>query len=347
MYRLVLAATFSLTMILAPNSASAGMFGEKTMRQPLPTQAVERSLILPRGWVEVQLDFEQKTSTSSWNSDGSRDQWQHSRWSYRTQRATFTLGFAKRANLWFDFPVHQARLTQDREGVAADQQTDIRDASIGDPRAGWIIELFNQESPTASVAFEGWYKGAAANEAPGTYIGGPLNVNGFVFTTGTPDVYLGFGAKKQLGPLGLEAHAGYKHRFSATVQYLIELENSQFAGRMKPGHQFLVDTKVQLQLGPVAPYVGSRGLTRGEAAVGTTSGGPGVIRPDKQLRKLSGSGGSQLDLVAGLQLNASRGFDVTLGANLPLIGEDFMFFPIEDLHPTAGTTLFGSVEIRY
>ncbi len=356
MQRLGIIASSLFLIGLAP-SALAGGFGEKTMRAPMPTTEVERSLILPRGWVETKVDFEQKVATASWNSAGERVDFDHSTWLYRTERLTLSLGYGPHSEMWFSVPFHQARLTQDRPDVPADYtQVDIRDNSIGDPKVGWRVEILRTEAPLTSVVFNTYWKGPAASEAPGTFIGGPLNVQGFVFTTGTPDAYFGVAAKRQFGPASFTLNAGYMRRFSSTVQYLIELENMQFLGRIAPGDELQVDTDLTVQAGPVALHAGTRGKTRAETRVGTTSGGIGVLRPDKPcgegvdrgcLRPLAGSGGAALDVNVSAQFMLSRGLDFHVGANIPVVGEDFMFFPIEDLHPTAGTTINVTLEARY
>ena len=40
-------------------------------------------------------------------------------------------------------------------------------------------------------------------------------------------------------------------------------------------------------------------------------------------------------------------FDLIANANIPLRGEDFMFFPLEDVHPTYGYTYSGEVVFRF
>ena len=85
-------------------------------------------------------------------------------------------------------------------------------------------------------------------EQAGTYIGGPLNVSGFVFSTGTPDLYVGGATKAVFGPVGL-TRLGYLHRFSGVVNYMIEVETNQ--GRIKPGSEIQFSTEVLAQVGPI------------------------------------------------------------------------------------------------
>ena len=73
---------------------------------------------------------------------------------------------------------------------------------------------------------------------------------------------------------------------------------------------------------------------------------PGLF-PGKDLAPVEGSDGWSADLDANLIVNVSRGLDLTLGVNLPLRGEDLMFFPLEDIHPTRGLTSSATLELRY
>lgn len=343
MHRLGILAS-SLFFFSLSTAAQAG-FGEKTMRAPMPAHSVDRGLILPRGWFEVELGASQKTSTSSWDSSGQRVAWDHSKWLYKTENLKMTLGMGHRSNLWFEVPWHQARLDHvATAGVGGDSDWSIKDASVGDTRFGWTVVLTDDEESGTTAAFESWYKGPTAAESPGTFIGGPLNVQQFVFTTGTPDMYLGFAAKVRGGPVAATARVGYVRRFSSNVQYLIELDNTQFAGRIQPGDQLRFELNGQAQAGPIELHASVDGLLRGQVRVGTSSGG---VAPNRQLYALEGSDGAQMDLAFGAVVNANRAVDLGVDMRLPVMGEDLMFFPIEDLHPTAGTTVGAHVEVRY
>jgi hypothetical protein len=329
-------------IVLAPGVAQAA-FEPKTQRDPLSRQAVERGLILPKGWVEFEFEGSRKHATSSWGADGAREQWNNSAWTYNTGRLTMSLGYGQRAEVWASLPYHRARLDHFAVG-ATDTDWSISDQSIGDPRFGWRFELLDNPAPRASAIVEVAYKGPLGAESSGSFIGGPLNISGFVFTTGTPDLYAGAAYKRQFGPAAITARAGYARRFSGPVQYLIELENSQFIGRIKPGDLLTADLGAQLQLGPAALGVNPRFTYRGETRMGTTSPG---MSPNKTLRAVSGSDGFNLDVMADAVLNVSPALDLSFYANVPVAGQDLQFFPIEDLHPTAGTTLGGKVEVRY
>ncbi len=318
--------------------AGGGPFSAKAMRESFSTREVDRSLLLPKGWLELSLGFDYKLGVGAWGADGSRQKWEDARWHYMTERATLRYGLGPRVELWAEIPVHQARLVNEPLG------TDIKDWSMGDPRFGAKFNLISRDVPRTSFVLEFGYKGPAAKESPANYIGGPNNVTGFVFTTGTPDLSVGLGAKQQVGPVGFTGHVAYVHRFSGVVQYLVELENNQFLGRIKPGDQVKADLDVGVQLGPVWLHTAGKVEWRDVTRIGTSSRGSS---PNSNTDVVAESDGTAFDVSPGIVLNLSRGVDVSGYANIPLVGEDLQFFPIEDLHPTRGPTFGGAVELRY
>jgi hypothetical protein len=338
--------------LLAPSAAVAGSgaLGVKTMREPLPAHEVERSLLLPKGWLELNLAYDHHLGVGAWSADGQREPFDDARWVYQTERATVTYGLSHQLELMWSVPVHQAHLTNERLG------TDTKDMSLGDPRVGLRFEFIDRDPPPAlgsnepraplkhSAALELEWKSPAGKESPGTYIGGPLNVSGFVFTTGTPDLTVAVVGRRQFGPIALDGRLGYVKRFSGVTQYLIELENLQFSGRIKPGDQIRLDAKVLLQAGPVVPFGEVKVLRRGVTRTGTTSKWP---NPSSNLSEVPKSDGVAVDADVGLMFQASRGVDITAHAVLPLVGEDLQFFPIEDLQPTLGPTYGASLQVRY
>ena len=205
--------------------------------------------------------------------------------------------------------------------------------------------LLDNDLPLTSVILEAEMKVPAGNEDPGSYIAGPSVFSQFVTTTGTQDIQLSLAAKRQVtSNLAVGGHVGYNHRFSSIVHYLIELGENQGAGRIKPGAQMFAGATVTAQAGPVALTVSPTYMSQSEVRVGTTSGG---LSPDSQLEPVDGSGGDYLDLSVGMTAHVNRNIDLSVGANIPLMGEDLMFFPIEDIHPTYGNTYSGTFTLRY
>lgn len=327
-----------LALLLLPSSpAEAGGFEAKTMRAPLSSREVERPLIIGKGWLEFGLGADVKQAKGYWGPDGEPLEFDSATWLYTTESLTLRYGIARRAELYWHMPVHYLKLEND---LGANQQG----VYIGDPRFGWNFEVYRTDAPLTSVITRVEMKVPAGNEVPGSYIAGPATFTNFITTTGTADLLVGLEGKRQFGIFGVQAGTHYTYRFSGLASYLIETENNQFNARIKPGWIVDADVDGMLQLGPVALIAGGWFLNRDETRIGTTS--PGLF-PDQNLQPVAESGGWAAGVHGGATLNATRNVDLVLDAELPLRGEDFMFFPIEDLHPTRGVTWSADLEFRF
>ena len=133
---------------------------------------------------------------------------------------------------------------------------------------------------------------------------------------------MGAAAKTVFGPLGLTARAGYMHRFSGVVNYLIEIENYQFQGRIKPGSEIQANLEVLAQLGPVAVSATPKFEYRFATRQGTSARG---LFPSKNLQTVSGSNGVALDVEARFQFQVNRNLDLEIYTVQPVMGEDLRF----------------------
>lgn len=328
----------SLAAFVLPSVAQAGVWEAKTMQAPYSSRELERPLLMAKGWLEFGIGADVKNATGYWDSNGQKVLFENANWLYTTERLDIRYGVAPRAELYWHLPVHYLSLTNEALG------TDTSGWYWGDPRFGWRFEVFHRDVPLSSVATVVELKVPLGNEAPGSFISGPSTFQRFITTTGTPDLRLGVDAKQQLGPVAVGGSLGYVHRFSGLVQYALETSTFQFLGRIKPGRQVYGELALMAQLGPVALHARPGVEVHGPVLLGTTS--PGLM-PDKNLQPVEGSDGWSADLDAGLTLNAGHKVDIVYNANVPLRGEDLMFFPIEDLHPTYGLTHSVTLELRY
>lgn len=340
MVRTAVASLFLAALGLAVTStpAHAAGFQVKTMRDPLPSREYERGLVLGKGWLEWGIGADVKMADGAWDGEGNPVDWESTKFLHTTERLDVRYGISRRAEVHVTLPFHYQRLTNDELG------TDTSQFALGDPIFGWKIEPFRSMAPVTSVIVYTWYKAPAGNESPGNYIGGPSSFTDFVVTTGTPDLALGAAGKRQLGPLALTLDLSYIRRFSGTVMWAIETEYNQFNARIKPGDVTRAHGDLLLQAGPVALHGGAVFELRQQFKSGTTADG---WFPGKNLEAVAESDGWSLDVPAGAIFNISRGVDVDLAVNIPLRGEDLMFFPIEDIHPTRGFTYSGTLEFRY
>lgn len=327
----------ALAWAAAPAANAAG-FQAKTMRETLSAREVERGLLIGKGWLEFGLGVDVKNATGYWGSDGEELEWDSAKWMYSTERVHIRYGITRRSELYGSVRWHYATLNNEALG------TQISDFGYGDPRFGYKYELFRSLAPVASIIAYTEYKGPAGNESPGNYIGGPSTFSSIVFTTGTPDWELGVRGKRQVGPLAFTLGGAYVIRFSNVTQYIIETDFNVFNGRIKPGDITKVDGEVMLQLGPVALQGGALFQMRDATKIGATSSG---VFMGRDLEEQVGSDGWYLDAQTGLTFNVTRGVDIVAGVNIPIRGEDLMYFPIEDIHPTRGNTYSGTFEFRF
>lgn len=334
---MIISALLTLAMFGGP-SAFAAAFEPKTMRDPLPARELDRALVLGKGWLEFGLGVDYKVANGYWDADGKAQTFDSAQWTYTTERLGIRYGVTRRGELNWTFKTHAVRLTNEVLG------TDSGAFGIGDPTFGYTFHAYQSTAPLTSVVAYGLYKAPAANESPGNYVGGANVFSNFVMTTGTPDLTLGARAKGVMGPAALTVDLGYMRRISNVVQYAIETENSQFSGRVKPGDEVHADLEALGQAGPVSIIAGGTVTKRAKTKIGTSSEG---FWGDRRLVAVADSDGWALDARAGAIWSVTQVLDVDLRATIPLRGEDLMFFPIEDLHPTRGATFSGTVEFRY
>ncbi len=324
-------------LALSPD-VQASAWESKTMQDYWSSREVERPLNMGKGWFEAEAGIDAKRSTGYWGSEGERLDFEHATWLYTTEYLAIRYGLMRRVEMYGKLPFHYMRLTNDLYG------TDTKATHLGDPRVGAIWDLYRARSPLTSVVAILELKFPAGNESVGSYIGGPSTLSDFVTTTGTTDMLVALAAKTQLGPVAVGGRVGYVHYFSGLAMWVVETTENQFAGRFKPGDQVFLEGTLTAQGGPVAVLVTPRLEAHGPAQAGTSSGG---LFPDAQLEPVDGSGGWSFGLQTQLVAHASRNADFVLGLHIPVRGEDLMFFPLEDVHPTRGLTWSAALKFRY
>jgi len=325
--------------IFASAPAQAGLFGPKASREVMPAREVERPLDLPRGWSEFTFGHKVKLASGRWTADGTSVPFESASWTWHTSLVSWRYGLTRRSDIQWDVPFHVGRL------VNEDLGTDLTSGNVGDIRFWYRYRLYEEEAPMTAVVVEAFIEGPTGRETPGTQRGGPSQMSTIVTTSSSWDVYAGLAARRQLGPLRFTARAGYMRRFSSLSQYVVEVEEDQFAGRFKPGDRIQGSIEVLGQVGPVALAAQPRFAWRDETKAGVTTNS--WWNPGKELQPFEGSDGIEVDLDMQLTVNATRGFDVHLQGSLPLVGEDLQFFPLEEVHPTYGPTFGGAVEVRF
>jgi len=323
---------FGLTI----QTTQAGGFEGKTMRDPFSNRSVERGLVLGKGWFQIGTGSNYKLSTGYWDSDGVQQDFANTSWLYSTQHVSLTYGITRNVELSWKVKSHYVGLTNTELG------TDFYDYGLGDPEMMVKYQLY--KTSTDSVIVYGNYKAPLANEMPGNYVGGPNTFSAYVFTTGTPDLDIGLAAKKQFGPMAVTVDMAHVRRFSSLANYAIETDLNQFQTRVKPGDINRLNVTGEMQFGFLNLQAGGSFQQRGFFQIGPTSAG---WFPNKNLENIADSNGWSLDARLGATFNILNELDLKMGTLVPLRGEDLMFFPLEDVHPTYGTVYNGELLYRF
>ncbi|MBT3219188.1 MAG: hypothetical protein HN348_08865, partial [Proteobacteria bacterium] len=149
------------------------------MRDPLPNREVERPVVLPKGWMELNLGVDGKVGVGVWNSQGRRQRFDGERFGYLTTSAQLRCGLLPRSELWWKAGFHRA-------SFAGHSALSVQDPSFG---VRWL--LYRREAPATSVAIEVGGKAPFGRETTSDYLEHQATLPGFSFSTGTPDVWVG------------------------------------------------------------------------------------------------------------------------------------------------------------
>lgn len=328
-------------LLLCAMPAFAGGFQAGNGHAAMATTEVERSLVLARGWTEVEVGVGVKGTSGYWAEDGSKATFPGrdgaaARWLYSTEDLDIRYGITRYAEIYANVPFHYVRLTNQREGADASR------FGLGDPRIGWKIEWFRKHAPTASVITDLFVRVPVAGGSPGSALGGTDAEGNLPLSTGTVAIGIELAGKQQFGPIALTGGVGYTHSFAGITEYGVELAGKEVSGEFKPGDEMRLRLAPVIQVGPIAVGTEIRYVQRAFAAISTTNG-----PAPRELLPLDSSDGWALDLAPELTANVTRGVDLHAAVCIPVRGEDVLYFPLEELTPTRGLTWSGSVEIRY
>jgi len=329
---LVLPAIFALAPLARAGDAA------EPWRDPLPAREIERPLALPRGWVALDIGFEEHVGRGRWTANGRVERFDHVRWARWAERVHLGWGVSRRLAVWGEIPLLQERLTDDRSPADT-----VFGVAPGDLRLGVRVQVLHQEAPSSSATVDAWLRIPTATARPGARVGTTREPRPLVFGTGTPDAYLGGAWRRAFGPVGVTARLGWLHRFASPVSYAYDGSPGADPLRVAPGDQLRAAANVILQAGPLvigaAPAYTYRLTTR----IGERQG---FFTRLRDLRAVAGSAGSQLDLRLDLRVQVSRGLAVGRYRSWRLLGEDLDFFPLEGLEPTWGPDFGGYVHVR-
>lgn len=219
--------------------ALASPFGEKTMQAPISPRQVERTFIMPKGWMELQLSVDSKYSVSQRDALGQEvalgeDQY----WSYSRMWLNYSNAFSHRVMMYLNVPFVHAQF-QPSDGAA------ISTTALGDVQSGVYLQ---PDFGNQLLAFQVDLKSPSGVEWSSSRRGGPSDINGFL--TGTGLTNLGLLAHGRLivgNRYAAHVSAGYIFKFPGIVGYVLE-EDGFGNGILNAGNELRVDGKHMVQL---------------------------------------------------------------------------------------------------
>ena len=213
------------------SSVLANPFGEKTMQPAWSPQQVDRMLIMPKGWMQLQLSIDSKYSSAQRGLTGDKipleaDQY----WSYSRMWLNFTHAFSTRTMMYMHIPIVRAQF-QPSSGDA------ITTMALGDVHSGVFFQ------PTLlkhSLALQVDVKSPSGVEWPSGRRGGPSDINGFLTGTGLTNLGVtAHGKVKASQRYAVHLSAGYIIKFPGIVGYVVE-ENGFGNGILNAGNELTV-----------------------------------------------------------------------------------------------------------
>ncbi len=333
---MLLAAVLAL-LTATPAWAGQSPFRIRTSRPAYPGMEVARPITLQKEWAEYGLTYQFRDVSEVTDADGNVDDADYEyRLSWLTLDARY--GFTRNLTLFMSLPFSVA---SERVG-GDDGEGTITESGLGDVRFGFTWQAFHREgaSTLTSLGVTWDTKQPSGQEAPGAPGSRHLTLG-----TGTTNTGLTLHAKQRVGPVAAVARAGYVHKFSAVTMWVRDLETG-YNGRFKPGDE--LSTGLHLTIQPIrfaALTAGADYVRRMESAVGASSND---ISPANDLETIEDSDFEALSASGRVIVQAGENWDLAGGVSIPLMSRNSgLFFPLEDLTQSYGTTFTGSLLFRW
>lgn len=316
--------------------AQAGVFSPKTSQGDWQAVRSDRGFVIPKGWLQLGLAVDHKSSTAYRGADGGLRQqpqgmvWQHSKLWFEVDQ-----GFSKRITLYGRVPVVRSSL----QPASGNQITTV---AMGDAHAGVVVQPVTADWWDAAVIVD--LKVPSGVEWPeGT--GGPGNTGSFL--TGTGITNLGVSAHGSIRVLGLmkaTSALGYVRKFPGIVGYVTATDGFG-NGVLDPGDEWVSDTELMVNATPFASVsLGARVRAVGESAIGINADG------ERNLSAIRHSNGTWVDGRAEVSIDATDHWSVQLGASMDRSGGDtrpFAHLGLEELSPQPGVQWSGRLVTRW
>lgn len=203
-------------------------FYPKTMQGEWNPEASSRSMLLPKGWSELDLNFSSKISNSFRDEQGLEQSISPSIWTYNKVNVSYRHGLSNHVSVFMDVPwVLPMLFIQDGEPIYT--------FALGDVSSGFQI-LHSKPTSPVEIASGLTLKSPSGVEWPASAKGSPNEIQGFLTGTGTTNLTASLAAKMNVSSFyAIRLNAAYTYKFRAVVGYLIE-EDGFGHGKLKPGN---------------------------------------------------------------------------------------------------------------
>ena len=327
----------------AEEEGEAGSIGQspfrvRTSRPNYADSEVARPLTLQKEWAEFGLTYRFREVTQVTDVDGEA---QDASYTYTHSWVTLDAryGFTRNLTMYMSIPFSVFTTTED----PVEDETIVSNG-MGDVSFGFLWQVLNREkgSSLSSFAVQLDTKQPSGNESPGA----PGN-RALPKGTGTTNVGIHLHAKQRFGPVAAVVRAGYVHKFSGITMWVRDVEGPLgLNGRFKPGDEISAAGRLIVQpIRFVALEGGAEYISRGPSAIGPTSDG---VSPGDDVETIEDSDFEALNATVRLLVEPSVNWDFIVGASIPVMSRNSgVFYPLEDLSQSYGTTILGSAIFRW
>jgi hypothetical protein len=332
-----------LTAAFLTVPAWSGALDGKTMRQEWPESHVERDLVLPKGWFEVDVGVDHKRSTAVRDLDGLAQPLQDgAAWSFSQAHIGLHHGLSRRTRVYLTVPWVRARLrTGSSDSVPASHITTL---AMGDVHTGVIVQPWISAPPGRTEAPRTWavaaqldLKAPSGLEWTSAGTGAPDEIKSFLAGTGVTNLGAFAHGKIRMSPaFSTHLAVGWVFKFPAIVGYVVEVDGFG-NGKLNPGDELRVDLDATVQLGNrLALTANGRLSRRGWTTMGVS--GPGLRFAEWDYLE---DPALFVDVGGAASIEASQALELRLHASAQVMGTTTALWAplgLEELAPQPGLT---------
>ncbi|MEZ4316721.1 MAG: hypothetical protein R3F61_04440 [Myxococcota bacterium] len=319
--------------------ATAGVFNTKTMHGEWPDRQAQREHVLPKGWMQLDVSVDNKTTHSFRDEDGTKLRYDDRvAWSYTRMWLRFDQGFSRRIRIYMHVPWVEARLRNDHGTL-------ISTRALGDIQTGIVYQPVIGKRLALAGKLE--VKAPSGVEWPGNFIGGPTGTDTFLTGTGITNVGVhALGRLLVLDGLAFSLDAAFVWKVPGIVGYVVETDGFG-NGWLDPGDELVAHgTMVHNWTRDFALSGDIRASFRTPYRIGVS--GPSVWKAE--LDRMPGTAGGFLDLGMAASWEPNPHIELKAHFRSQVLGADTTHFAalgLEEFSPQPGTELGAGAVVRW